>query len=197
MFDTLDDVRADIARRLVRAAKDRKCPMHTPVVGTPDADLRVMVLRAFEPATWRLRFHTDARSPKASLIGEGASVGVLAYDKEEKVQLRLRGHGRILTRGGEVDAAWEASDNFARRCYLGEGPGTVTAEPSSGLPSEFEGVEPDDAQLVPARQNFAILTVELRELDWFYLAHTGHVRAQFVREGKAGDEDWIGAWATP
>lgn len=193
MFDTLDHVRTDIARRLAHAASNRNCPMHTPVVGTADADLRVMVLRAFEPKDWTLRFHTDARAPKSSLIGDGAAVGVLAYDKAEKIQLRLRGHGRIETEGPEVDAAWQASDNFARRCYLGEGPGTVMQEPASGLPKEFEGVEPDDEQLIPARQNFAILKVELRELDWFYLAHTGHVRAQFALV----DDDWIGAWATP
>ena len=193
MFDTLEDVRADVARRLTQAATDWKCAMHTQVVATPDADLRIMVLRDFDPETWSLRFHTDSRAPKASLIGDGSPVGVLAYDKGEKVQLRLRGLGRVLSEGAEVDAAWESSTNFARRCYLGEGPGTVTPGPASGLPAEFEGVEPDDEQLIPGRPNFAILKVELRELDWFYLAHTGHVRAQFVREG----EGWIGAWATP
>ena len=40
MYETLEDIRADIDRRLVRAAKDRKSPMHTPVVATADADLR-------------------------------------------------------------------------------------------------------------------------------------------------------------
>ncbi len=193
MFDTFDTILADVARRLTRAAKDRKSPMHTPVVATADADARVMVLRAFDPVGWSLRFHTDARAPKCSVIGEGAPLGVLAYDKGQKVQLRLRGEGRIIREGAEVDAAWQQSTNFARRCYLGEGPGAASDEPTSGLPSAFEGVEPDEAELVPARENFAILKVQLSSLDWFYLAHTGHVRAQFARDG----EGWEGCWVSP
>ncbi|WP_394726836.1 flavin-binding protein [Altererythrobacter sp. GH1-8] len=194
MFETLDAVRDDIARRLTRAAKDRKCPMHTPVVATSDADARVMVLRAFDASGWSLRFHTDSRSPKCAVIGEaGSPVAVLGYDKGQKVQLRLRGEGRIVREGAEVDAAWAASTNFARRCYLGDGPGSAADAPTSGLPSEYEGVEPSDEVLTPARQNFAILKIELRELDWFYLAHTGHLRAQFVRDG----DEWIGRWVTP
>lgn len=193
MFETLDEVRTDIARRLAEAASDRKLPMHTPVVATADADLRVMVLRAFDCEKWTLRFHTDVRAPKAALIGDGAPVGVLAYDPPQKIQLRLRGEGRIMTDGPEVDAAWAEATNFAKRCYLGDAPGNVTEEPTSGLPAQFEGVEPDDAALIPARANFAILKVTLRELDWFHLAHTGHVRAQFVREG----DGWTGSWAAP
>ncbi|XUU59609.1 flavin-binding protein [Erythrobacter sp. HA6-11] len=195
MFDTINDVHADIARRLTRAAKDRKSPMHTPVIATADADARVMVLRAFDSDTWSLRFHTDARSPKCEVIGEsGSPIAVLGYDKPQKVQLRLRGEGRIVREGEEVDTAWAASTNFARRCYLGEGPGSASDAPTSGLPSEYEGVEPADEVLMPARENFAILKIDLRELDWFYLAHTGHVRAQFSRD--AGGE-WAGRWVSP
>ncbi|NVE94476.1 PNPOx family protein [Altererythrobacter lutimaris] len=196
MFDTLDDVRADIARRLTRAAKDRKNPMHTPVIATADADARVMVLRDFDSDTWSLRFHTDSRAPKCKAIGEsGSPIAVLGYDKPQKVQLRLRGEGRIVREGEEVDTAWAASTNFARRCYLGEGPGSASDAPTSGLPGEYEGVEPSDEVLTPARENFAILKIELRELDWFYLAHTGHVRAQFSRAGKG--EEWQGRWVSP
>ena len=167
--------------------------MHTPVVATADADARVMVLRGFDPHSWTLRFHTDARSPKTSMIGAAAPVGVVFYDRGAKVQIRVRGEGRIETDTPLVEQAWAASTNFARRCYLGEGPGAESSEPTSGLPPEFEGVEPSDEQVLPARANFAILLVELHELDWFHLAHTGHVRAQFSRRGG----DWDGRWVAP
>ena len=193
MHDTLDQVRADIASRLARAARDRKSPMHTPVVATGDADARVMVLRGFDAEPWTLRFHTDARAPKVATIEADPRIGVLAYDKAQKVQLRLRGTGRILREGEEVDAAWLESTNFARRCYLGEGPGAESDTPTSGLPPAFEGSEPDDNELLPARANFAILLVELRSLDWFHLVHTGHRRARFGRVG----ESWEGAWIAP
>ena len=197
MFDTLDACLTDCRDRLIRAPRDRKSPLHTPVIVTADVDARVMVLRAFDAAAWRLRLHTDTRAPKAAAIAADPRVAVLFYDKGAKIQIRARGLAEILRTGSEVDAAWNASTNFARRCYLGEGPGAGSDAPTSGLPPEFEGVEPDDAQLAPARENFALLRITLGALDWLYLAHTGHVRAQFTRTGDEAVARWEGRWVSP
>ena len=193
MFETLEDVRRDCANRLIRAAKDRKVPMHTPAVVTSDVDARTMVLREFDAEAWTLRFHTDTRAPKVAAIEADPRMAVLFYDKGAKVQIRVRGTGRILRDDPVTQAAWEKGTNFAKRCYLGEGPGAVSQVPTSGLPAAFEGVEPSDEDLHPAWDNFAVLLVELEALDWFYLAHTGHVRAQFEREGG----EWKGRWVSP
>jgi len=193
MFETLDDVRRDMAGRFSRAAKDRKSPMHVPTVVTSDVDARVMVLRAFDNEAWTLRFHTDTRAPKVAVIERDPRMSVLLYDKSAKVQMRVRGTGAVLRESPVTDAAWENSDNFARRCYLGQGPGALSEVPTSGLPPEFEGHEPTDDQLIPARPNFAVLLIELMTIDWFYLAHTGHMRAQFERH----DGDWQGRWVSP
>jgi len=195
MIETLEDCLADCRRHLVRAPRDRRSPMHTPVVVSGDVDARVMVLRAFDAQAWRLRFHTDIRAPKAAVFAADPRAALLFYDKGAKVQIRVRGTAAIIAEGAEVDAAWAASTNFARRCYLGDGPGAASAVPTSGLPAAFEGAEPDDDQLVPARANFALLAVTLTALDWFYLAHTGHRRAQFTREG--ADGAWAGRWVSP
>ena len=194
MFETLDDVRADLTRRLVRAAKDRRSPMHVPAVITSDVDARVMVLREFNSGDWALRFHTDTRAPKVAAIEADPRMAVLFYDKGAKIQIRAQGRGRVLADDPKTQEAWENGTNFARRCYLGDGPGTLSDEPTSGLPDEFEGHEPTDEQLVPARENFAILMVDLEELDWLYLAHTGHVRAQFARDDSG---EWQGRWVSP
>ena len=193
---TLDGVLADMAASLGQAAKDRHSAMHMPVVGTADGDLRIMVLRACDPGFAALRFHTDARSPKAGKIGSGAPVSLLAYDPAAKIQIRARGTGRIETHGAVADAAWSQANAFARRCYLAEsGPGTPVARPVSGLPGEVEGIRPSEEQLVPARENFAVLLVTLTSLDWLYLAHNGHRRAKFSR-GDA-DQPWQGTWVIP
>ena len=193
MFETLEDVRRDLLQRLVRAARDRKSPMHIPAVVTSDVDARGMVLREFDSAASTLRFHTDTRAPKVAAIESDPRMAVLFYDKGAKIQIRARGSGRILREDAVTKAAWENGSNFARRCYLGDGPGVVSDAPTSGLPGELEGIEPTDEQLVPAWENFAVLLVELQELDWLYLAHTGHVRAQFTRDGA----DWSGKWVSP
>lgn len=163
--------------------------MHTAAVATTDADARVMVLRAFDRVGWQLRFHTDARSPKCEVIAGDAPVGVLFYDREAKIQIRCRGRGRVETDTALADKAWSESTNFARRCYLGEGPGAVSDTPTSGLPAWAEGVEPEEVQLLPARENFAILLVKLEQADWFSLAHTGHRRA--VIQLASGEGRWV------
>jgi 3-hydroxyisobutyrate dehydrogenase len=193
MYETLADIEADLARRMGRAAKDRRSPMHVPTVVTSDVDARIMVLREFDREDWRLRFHTDTRAPKVAAIEADPRMAVLFYDKGAKIQIRVRGRGEILREHPVVEAAWDNGSNFARRCYLGDGPGTPSDAPTSGLPEALEGTEPSDEQLEPAREHFAVLRITLDELDWLYLAHTGHVRAQFVRR----QESWEGRWVSP
>jgi len=196
MFETLDAVLADATSHLIRAARDRKSPMHVPVVGTADGDLRMMVLRDCTANIGLLRFHTDARSAKVQAIGAQGSASVLAFDPEAKVQLRLSGAARVEVSGAIADAAWAAASEYARRCYLAmAAPGTPTAKAGSGLPAEVEGIRPNEQQLLPARANFAVLLIEPTTLDWLYLAHDGHRRAQFTRPER--DQDWQGTWVIP
>lgn len=194
MIETLDEAIADITRQLERGASQRKSAMHSPVVATQDADQRIMVLREFDAGQRRLRFHTDARSPKCAIIGEGAPVSVLFYDFDTKTQIRARGTGWIEHYGPVADAAWEASTTFARRCYLAQdAPGAVSEEGTSGLPDWAEGIQPSEDQVAPARENFAVLLVTLERLDWLYLANSGHRRAVFA----ADTQGWTGKWAVP
>ncbi len=198
MFETLDEVRRDLVTRLVRAAKDRKSPMHTPAVVTSDVDARAMVLREFDSNAFTLRFHTDTRAPKVAAIEADPRMAVLFYDKSAKIQIRVGGTGEILRNASVTQTAWDNGSNFARRCYMGDGPGELSDTPTSGLPAELEGTEPSDEQLVPARANFAVLRISLTRLDWLYLAHTGHVRAQFSPlETGAEQRDWQGRWVSP
>ena len=196
MNDDLADVLASAWTMLVRGGADRRSPVHVPVVssiaadGRPDA--RVMVLRAASRAEAQLRFHTDARSPKCAALG-GAAVHVLAYHPGEAVQLRISGTARVVTEGPEVDRIWAASTTFARRCYMVEAaPGSALAGPGSGLPAAVEGRQPEPDELVAARDNFALVMIDVAAIDWLHLAQSGHRRARFRR-----DDGWRGAWMTP
>ena len=44
-------------------------------------------------------------------------------------------------------------------------------------------------QLAPARQNFAIVLVELQQADWFYLSNDGHRRA--IIDLHSGEGCWV------
>lgn len=196
--DALDGIIGDVWRRLGRGAKDRRSPLHTPVVANVDAgglpSQRVMVLRAVDSTARTLRFHTDARSAKTVSIADGAPVSVLGYDAGAKLQFRLTGVGWIERSGETADAAWNQSTLFARRCYLADpAPGTPCPEPVSGLPEWVAGRSPEVHEVVGARPNFAVLIVEIDRVEWLYLAHEGHRRALF-EHGEAG---WRGHWLVP
>ena len=194
LADSLDDITADLWARLADAAASGRSAWHTPAVGTADGDLRVMVLRHTDPAAASLRFHTDARSPKAVLIGGGAPVSVLFYDAAAKLQLRCAGIGKAVSTGAPADAAWAASAASSRRCYLAElAPGTISETPTSGLPAAAEGRVPTLAESEAGRANFAVITVALTRIDWLHLAHNGHRRALFERSG----DGWAGRWVVP
>lgn len=181
---TLADVVQDIKARLLDAGQNRKSPMHTVTVGTADIDLRVMVLRAFYPDTYRLRLHTDVRSPKVKTITRDPRVSVLGYDPSAKVQIRMKGMAKIETIGAVADAAWAEATNFAKRCYLAQqAPSSPAGAPVSGLPDWVEGLNPTDDQILPARENFAVMLVDVQEFDWLYLANSGHRRAKVCLAG--------------
>jgi pyridoxamine 5'-phosphate oxidase len=196
--DALAAILDSIWTLLIEGARDRRSPAHHPVVATIGANgrpsQRVMILRAADRASATLRFHTDSRSPKVVEIGDGTPASVLVYAPEAKVQLRLSSTARVETASPATDEAWRTSTTFARRCYMAEAaPGTVSVEPTSGLPAWIEGEQPTEDQVAPARENFAILLVSIDQIDWLHLANSGHRRAVFSYD----DRGWRGKWTIP
>jgi pyridoxamine 5'-phosphate oxidase len=180
--------------------KKRTSAAHTPAVGTIGAhgypELRIMVLREADQQSGRLRFHTDARSNKIGGIGAGCPATVLFYDSDEKAQIRMSGTLRVETDGDAVDNAWRQSTPFARRCYMADAaPGSLSTDATSGLPSWIQGKQPEEAELIEARENFAILWFKAQSLEWLYLANAGHRRARWNCDNDTGL--WSGNWLVP
>jgi pyridoxamine 5'-phosphate oxidase len=197
-YNDLDASLAHAWELLSKGVTDRRSPLHTLTVASVDSngqpDARIMVLREVDKAAARLRFHTDARSNKVALIGDGAPVTVLAYHPDNHVQLRLSGIARIDTQSTAREAAWERTSLYGRRCYLGDsGPGGSSLEPTSGLPADVEGIEPSIPRAAPGLAHFALLWVAVARIEWLFLAHHGHRRAHFT----ATPQGWSGQWLIP
>lgn len=192
MTETLEPILDEIQNHLFQGASRRRSPMHTPVVGTADGDLRVMVLREFDLANRTLRFHTDVRSPKVAAIQDNPGMTVLFYDPEAKVQIRASGTGRVENISPIVDAAWQQATSFAKRCYLAQSaPSGSSDVPVSGLPEWVEGITPTEAQVAPGRANFAVVLVQVQVFDWLHLANTGHRRARFEFSKEGTRSNWL------
>lgn len=186
----------DCLARIERASKDRRHPMHVPVVSTIDGNgapqSRMMVLRAADTQGRWLRFHTDARSPKTWAGERPLPAQVLAYDPQDRIQLRLSGYARILRDGAEADAAWAESQLMSRRCYLTEGaPGRLVDSPMAEIPPHLIGKTPQAGESEAGRANFAILIFRFDAIDWLYLSHLGN-RAARISWGDAGQSlSWL------
>jgi pyridoxamine 5'-phosphate oxidase len=192
-----------------RATQDRKCAFHTPVVSTSSPNegpqARVMVLRRFDADTRRLSFYTDLRSAKIPVLAHDPRVAVTFYDAPRKVQLRL--NGLVAVHAGDALAhdRWKASGESSLRCYLGRAPGTPSAEPTSGLPSDMQASIPSRAELAPGQQHFAVLEVDVQRLEWLYLHSRGQRRALYQwQTGAAGQPEqpgkpghWAMGWLNP
>lgn len=195
--DTLDDVLGQVMGMWSGAVRNRHSPLHTPTVCTISGTTpspRIMVLRDVAETCCTFRFHTDARSPKAAQIDAGGPVSILGYDPEARVQLIMRGVGRIEVSGETAEHAWETSALSSRRCYLAaHPPGTQAAVATSGLPEALRTRSPTAPESAAGRENFCILIIDAVELEWLKLSSCGNQRALFQRSGS----NWTGAWITP
>lgn len=192
--DRLDAVLNQVWGLLIEGAARRHSPFHQGVfasLGEYGPDARYVVLRRAERETSRLAFHTDRRSPKLRQLHDDPRASWCFFG--EGVQLRLAGRAIARLDGEAVEAAWQRTTDFGRRCYTVEhAPGARLAEAGSGLPDDAlrPGLAPALVDL--GREHFALVEFMLERIDWLHLAHSGHRRAQFEAE-----DDWQGRWVQP
>jgi pyridoxamine 5'-phosphate oxidase len=177
--DDLDGTLAEAFRLFARGVVDRRSAFHTPTLGTVGRGggprLRTVVLRAFDAGRRVLRFHTDARSAKAEEIEAGSGVALHVYDPGAKVQIRIEGRAALHAGDPIGDAAWSSSRRMSRACYA------VTPAPGSALVEADGFILPTtDEEMDAGRVNFLAVLVTIERLEWLWLAHDGHRRAEFA-----------------
>jgi pyridoxamine 5'-phosphate oxidase len=174
---------------LGRGAKDRKAPAHTPVLATMSAgrpQVRTVVLRGCDREARCLRFHTDQRSGKVAEIEAQPAGAVHVYDPKQKIQLRLDCQLSVHIGDDLAREAWAATRDFSRICYqVMQGPGQAVSDPREVPFSSDDSNE--------GWENFAVISALVTRIEWLYLAHQGHRRAEFVWL----DGDWQARWLVP
>ncbi len=183
-----------------RGVQDRRSAFHTPVLATQSADgpkARVLVLRAFDLATRTLTFHTDTRSAKLPELAIDSRVSLTFYDAARKAQVRINGAASVHANDALSHQRWVASRPSSLRCYLGAQPGGISPQPTSGLPPQVEGREPELAELQVAEPHFAVLQVNVLRLEWLHLHTRGQRRAAFVWADESIESGCTMQWLNP
>lgn len=188
----LEAVREEIFSRLGRAVKDRRSPLHTPVIATHGIDghmkARIVVLRAFDPVAATLRFHTDRRGRKIAELNADPHISFAFYDPHARVQIRAEGRASIHIEDELADQAWASSQRMSRVCYgVQPGPGSHISGPDDFV------LPDDDLSIAAGRAHFCVILSQMDALEYLFLRHAGHRRARFTRAA----DGWSGEWLAP
>ena len=182
-YENLEEIQNKYWAMLDDAVTNRSSPFRIPVfmcAYKDEIDGRIVVLRKSDRANNLLQFHTDLRSPKVDILKKNNKASLLFYDKEEKIQLRIKADCEINNQNSTTEESWKKTQHISRRCYLTDSPpGTVSENPTSGMISKLEDFDYTMEQSEEGYQNFTVIKCSIQSIEWLYLAAKGHRRAKF------------------
>ena len=180
-YNNLELTFEEIKGLLKRGVKDRKSSFHYTTLSTVDEkstpQSRTVILRSFDDENFLINIHSDYRASKVKDIKKNKKISLSFYDDKKKIQLRIRGDAHIKK---SYENSWLKLSNWSRRCYLSENiPGSYEDQPSSGFPEEFSVSSPSNEESKKGIENFCLILIEIKNIEWLYLASQGHRRAIF------------------
>ena len=182
-YENLEEVQNKYWSMLDDAVTNRGSPFRIPVfmcANQNDIDGRIIVLRKSDRKNNLLQFHTDFRSPKVEILKKNNKASLLFYDKEEKIQLRVKVNCEINNQNSTTEESWKKTQHISRRCYLTDSPpGTISNNPTSGMISQLEDFDYTMEQSEEGYKNFTVIKCKIISAEWLYLAAKGHRRAKF------------------
>ena len=157
-----------------------------------DFDGRIVVLRKSDKINNIVQFHSDIRSDKIEKLKKNSNASMLFYDKEEKIQVRLKVECKVNHNNDVTKESWSKTQHISRKCYLVDnGPGSESKTPTSGLKPELDNFEFTMEQSEEGYKNFTVIQCKVKSIEWLYLAAKGHRRAKFDIENNKD------AWLVP
>ena len=155
-----------------------------------DFDGRIVVLRKSDQKNNLLQFHSDIRSDKIEKLKKNSKAAMLFYDKEEKIQVRLKVDCTINHENDVTKDSWSKTQHISRKCYLVDnGPGSETKIPTSGLKPELDNFDYTKEESEEGYKNFTVIQCKIKSIEWLYLAAKGHRRARFDLENNK--DNWL------
>ena len=145
-----------------------------------DFDGRIVVLRKSDQLNNTVQFHSDIRSDKIEKLKKNPKAAMLFYDKDEKIQVRLKIECIVNHNNETTEESWAKTQHISRKCYLVDnGPGSESSSPTSGLKPELDNFEFTMEQSEEGYKNFTVIQCKIKLIEWLYLAAKGHRRARF------------------
>ena len=172
-YEDFSEIKKKIWLMLDDAITNRSSPFRIPVFicgDQSDFDGRIVVLRKSDQSNNLIQFHSDIRSDKIPKLKKNSNAAFIFYDKEEKIQLRVKVNCLVNHDNEITEQSWSKTAHISRKCYLvNNGPGTETDEPSSGLSEDIEKSGFTMEQSEEGYKNFTVYNAILKVLSGFIL----------------------------
>jgi len=182
-YENFVEIEKKIWSLLDDAVTNRASPFRIPVFicgNQNDFDGRIVVLRKSDQSNKLLQFHSDIRSDKIKRLKDNNNASLLFYDKEEKIQVRMKVQCTVNHQNELTEKSWLKTGHMSRKCYLVDsGPGTTSPTPTSGLKPELDNFKFTVEQSEGGYKNFTVIQCKIKNIEWLYLAAKGHRRAKF------------------
>ena len=192
-YEDFKEIKKKIWLMLDDAVTNRSSQFRIPVFvcgDQKDFDGRIVVLRKSDQSNNLLQFHSDIRSDKITKLKNNKNASMLFYDKEEKIQVRLKVECTVNHNNEITKESWSKTGHISRKCYLvNNGPGTESSTPTSGLKPELDNFEFTMEQSEKGYKNFTVIQCKIKSMEWLYLAAKGHRRARFEIDNNK--ESWL------
>ena len=192
-YEDFSEIKKKIWLMLEDAVSNRNSQFRIPTFMcgfNSDVNGRIVVLRKADKENNIVQFHSDIRSDKIEILKKNSSSAMLFYDKEEKIQVRLKIECIINHENNITKESWEKTQHISRKCYLVDnGPGTISDEPTSGLRPELDNFDYTKEESEKGYKNFTVVQCKIKSIEWLYLAAKGHRRARFDLENNK--DYWI------
>lgn len=179
----------EIWKALEAGVGSARHPFHTGVLATVGshsgeaeaAEARTVVVRGVYPGRASVLVHSHRDSSKIAEVDRYPGASLLLYDSEGKWQLRLKGRARVHHADGLTAGRWEAVSRDSRACYH------APLAPGTPIPAASHSSETHSSRELSEKQayeSFAVIELELTEIETLFLDHRGHRRWKWDLTGE-------------
>ena len=170
--------------QLEKALGEKNHPFRLFTLGTVGLDrmarLRTVVLRDVLPDK-DILFYTDRRSKKVTHMKENNLVGMLFYEPENKVQVKIEGAAKIIRDADQLKSHWKGIAQENRKDYTSSTPpGSIVSHP-------------DDVEYLKEKDYFCVVRVTPYKIEYLQLQAVSHIKVRYSKQEGA----WVSEYLVP
>jgi pyridoxine/pyridoxamine 5'-phosphate oxidase len=174
----------EVRKELQKGATQKDHPYRYFTLATVGLDqvarLRTVVLRKLSDDL-KLTFFTDSRSKKMIHLQENKKVGLLFYNGQNLMQIRIEGMAKVIHDNEMKEKYWSGIEKSARKEY------TTSAAPGTSLAS------PERLDYLDDEDHFCIIEITPFKIEYLQLKKPNHIRVRYSWER----DRWEGEYIVP